>query len=77
MFVDAYGADESLRASLPSVMADRAQAMANFLRAAHHSGRQPWGDMFLAGHGEHWDETVDFIRRHQDDWHQALGLNHR
>lgn len=72
-FVDGYDADEALRAALPTAMLARATAMLELLRAAHRSGRQPWADMFVAGHGAHWAGTVEVVRAHQQQWRRVLG----
>lgn len=69
---DGYGADEELREALPGTMADRAQAMHDLLRRSNEAGREPWGSMYLEGHGERWAGTAVFIREHQRIWHAAL-----
>lgn len=76
-FVDGYDADEELREALPGTMADRAQAMHDLLRHSHETGREPWGSLYVEGHGQHWDGTASFIREHQRTWHEALGWSHQ
>lgn len=71
-FLDGYDADDLLRTALPATMARRARAMYDLLRASHESGREPWGSMYLDGHGEHWDGAAAFIAQHEQAWRQAL-----
>lgn len=72
-FADGYDADKELREALPGTMADRAQAMHDLLRRSYEAGREPWGSMYLDGHGQHWADTASFIREHQPKWHATLG----
>lgn len=72
-FIDGYGADADLRARLPGTMADRAEAMWTMLRDADREGREPWGAMFVSGHGDHWRAVADHVRRHEATWALALG----
>ncbi|MGI9822093.1 phosphotransferase [Agromyces sp. Marseille-Q5079] len=71
-FIDGYGADQTLRAQLPRVMAERAAAMHDLLRAAHETDRQPWSTMYLAGHGAHWRAAADYVSRNRAVWETAL-----
>jgi Ser/Thr protein kinase RdoA (MazF antagonist) len=71
-FVDGYGASPDLRAALPEAMARRASAMHELLRESHDAGREPWGSMYTAGHGEHWLATTEFVTRHELAWRRAL-----
>ncbi|MDS2172977.1 phosphotransferase [Nesterenkonia sp. CL21] len=71
-FVDGYGADHALRAALPRAMGDRTAAMHRLLRESHMSGREPWGSMYLAGHGEHWAAATAYVRAHEQHWRAAL-----
>lgn len=71
-FLDGYEADGHLRAALPRTMTQRARAMHNLLRRSHESGREPWGSMYVEGHGEHWGATAAFIARHERMWARAL-----
>lgn len=71
--VDGYDADDSLRSALPRTLAARAGAMHELLRRSHESGREPWGRMYLDGHGEHWAGVTRFIEEHQQAWAEALG----
>jgi len=70
-FLDGYKAD-GLRAALPRMMAQRARDMHDLLRHSHASGREPWGSMYVEGHGQHWDDTATFITRHEEIWTRAL-----
>ncbi|WP_306418913.1 phosphotransferase [Arthrobacter sp. GMC3] len=72
LVVDGYKADAGLRSGLPVAMGERTQAMYDFLGAAHRDDFQPWGEMFLNGHGHHWDEASKFVRKHQSLWMAAL-----
>lgn len=70
--VDGYQADESLRSALPAAMVQRTAAMFKLLESAHETGFQPWADMFVNGHGEHWRGAAQYVRQHQSAWEQAL-----
>ena len=70
--VDGYGPDAQLRAALPRAIAERTEAMLELLRSSHIAGREPWGSMFTAGHGEHWRRAADYVAEHQDRWTRAL-----
>lgn len=71
-FVDGYDADDHLRDALPSALARRARAMYSLLRRSHEAGHEPWASMYTQGHGEHWDQTADYIAQHQQVWRHAL-----
>jgi Ser/Thr protein kinase RdoA (MazF antagonist) len=70
--VDGYRAGRVLRDALPAAMAERAAAMHELLHASHLAGREPWGSMYLDGHGQHWDRVADHVARHVDVWREAL-----
>ena len=64
-FVHGYGADQdAARGQLPAVMHRRAAAMHELLRSSHYSGREPWGSMYVDGHGAHL-ASCDPVRRAQ------------
>lgn len=71
-FVEGYGADAHLRSALPTTMAQRALAMHDLLRSSHESGVEPWGSMYLGGHGAHWSAAAGFIAQHERTWTEAL-----
>ncbi len=71
-FADGYGAERHLRKALPAAMVKRAQAMHDVLRRCHDIGREPWGTMYVEGHGDHWAGTAKFIEDHEGHWHAAL-----
>jgi tRNA A-37 threonylcarbamoyl transferase component Bud32 len=71
-FLDGYDADDGLRSALPRTMARRATAMYDLLRLSHQSGREPWGSMYVDGHGEHWEGAAAFIARHESTWTRAI-----
>lgn len=70
--LDGYRAAPGLCARLPGAMAERTQAMHGFLRASHLGNVQPWGQMFVGGHGQHWARAARFVRQHEALWAQAL-----
>jgi Ser/Thr protein kinase RdoA (MazF antagonist) len=70
--VDGYGADDALRRALPAAMADRTAAMFNLLKSSRETGLQPWADMYVHGHGEHWRAAGQYVVRNQAAWEQAL-----
>lgn len=70
--VDGYEADDNLRVALPPAMAKRTVAMHNFLRSSYQTGFQPWADMYVNGHGEHWRAAADYVLRNQSAWENAL-----
>lgn len=71
-FLDGYNADDLLRAALPTTMVQRARAMHDLLRRSHECGREPWGSMYVQGHGQHWHGAAAFIAKHERAWRQAL-----
>lgn len=71
-FVDGYDADASLRAALPAAMARRTAAMYQLLESSHQSGFQPWADMFVNGHGAHWQAAARYVERNRKAWADAL-----
>lgn len=71
-FVDAYGADDALRARLPEAMVQRAEAMHELLRRSHTEGREPWGSMYVQGHGAHWRVVAEHLAAHREVWARAL-----
>lgn len=70
--VDGYEADKALRKALPDAMAKRTAAMYNLLKSSHETGFQPWADMYVDGHGEHWRAAAQYVLRNQAAWKQAL-----
>ncbi|UQN28543.1 phosphotransferase enzyme family protein [Brachybacterium kimchii] len=72
LVVDGYEADADLRAQLPRLLAERTQAMHDLLVRSHAEGREPWGSMFMTGHGEHWREAAAFAAAHEGEWRGAL-----
>ena len=70
--VDGYEADGALRKALPAAMAKRTAAMFNLLESSHETGFQPWAEMYVNGHGEHWRAAARYVERHQVAWEQAL-----
>ncbi|GAA1872773.1 hypothetical protein GCM10009715_19490 [Paeniglutamicibacter psychrophenolicus] len=72
LVIEGYGAAAGLRAALPRAMGARTQAMHDFLRESHRGDVQPWGRMFVDGHGEHWARATRFVKDHESLWVQAL-----
>jgi Phosphotransferase enzyme family len=72
VFVEGYGADDTLRAALPHAMRDRTAAMVRLLRESHEKGVEPWGTMHVAGHGDHWSRALDYVAAHLDVWRSTL-----
>lgn len=70
--VDGYKADDSLRRALPAAMAQRTAAMFNLLKSANEAGFQPWADMYVDGHGEHWRAAAQYVARNQTTWEHTL-----
>jgi Ser/Thr protein kinase RdoA (MazF antagonist) len=71
--VDGYGADQLMRAALPSVMARRTRAMYELLSGAYRDGWQPWAGMFTNGHGDHWHAAAEYVANNEIHWRTALG----
>ena len=71
-FVDGYEADGALRKALPAAMTKRTAAMFNLLKSSNQTGFQPWADMYINGHGEHWRAAAQYVARNQAAWEQAL-----
>lgn len=70
--VDGYEADDAQRKALPAAMAKRTAAMFNLLKSSNQTGFQPWADMYVNGHGEHWRAAAQYVVRNQAAWEQAL-----
>ena len=71
-FIDGYGADQALRDALLDTLPRRTWAMHDLLASAHREGREPWGSMFLEGHGDHWRGVARYVERHTQVWAKAL-----
>lgn len=71
-FVDGYRADDNLRAKLPESMHRRALAMYELLKGSCETGVEPWGTMFLEGHGDHWRTAAEYVERHEATWSRVL-----
>ena len=70
--VDGYEADDTLRKALPAAMAKRTAAMFNLLKSSNDTGFQPWADMYVTGHGEHWRAAAHYVSRNQAAWQHTL-----
>jgi tRNA A-37 threonylcarbamoyl transferase component Bud32 len=70
--VDGYQAEREIREQLPVAMHQRAAAMHDLLRSSHEAGREPWGSMYLNGHGDHWASVSEYVAEHTDLWLEAL-----
>ncbi|MEL7977902.1 phosphotransferase [Isoptericola sp. F-RaC21] len=71
-FVDGYDAGRQLRTELARTMWQRTWAMYQMLETAHASGREPWGSMFVSGHGQHWGDVTAYVRQHESVWGSAV-----
>lgn len=65
-FLEGYGADEELRTVLPDLLVRRSRAMLDLLAEAHRRGTEPWGSMYLTGHGEHWRGVSEYLERNRE-----------
>ena len=70
-FVDGYRAEAGLRRVIPDVLVQRTWAMYEMLRDAHRDGVEPWGSMFLKGHGEHWRAVAEYVEHGKELWGDA------
>lgn len=71
-FLNGYDANVDLRRALPGLMVERSRAMYELLRTSHEAGDEPWGSMYVDGHGDHWLMTSQFVREHQGIWSEAV-----
>ncbi|WP_284755262.1 phosphotransferase [Arthrobacter sp. efr-133-R2A-120] len=71
-FIGGYDADRRMRRQLPEAMSQRAAAMYHLLKSSHDSGHEPWGSMYVEGHGDHWRAATLYAERHRDLWSKAL-----
>lgn len=71
-FVDGYRADPGIRSALPATLIQRTWAMYDLLRDAHRDGVEPWGTMFVEGHGEHWRTVAEFVEQGKDRWAESI-----
>lgn len=67
-FLNGYDASPELRRALPDVLVERSLAMYELLRTSHEAGDEPWGSMYVEGHGGHWLMTSRFISEHHGIW---------
>ncbi|MDR2997345.1 MAG: phosphotransferase [Microbacterium sp.] len=70
--VDGYDADDRMRAALPAMMARRTRAMHRMLERAHERGDEPWGSMYVEGHGAHWRAVAEYVSTHESVWRDSL-----
>lgn len=70
--VDGYGAEREMREQLPAAMHQRTSAMHDLLQTSHEAGREPWGSMYVNGHGDHWASVTEYVHAHIDLWLDAL-----
>lgn len=71
-FIDGYGADRRMREQLPEAMSQRAAAMYHLLESSHEAGSEPWGSMYVEGHGAHWRAATRYAEHNQELWSKAL-----
>ena len=72
IIIEGYAADARLREELPSLLATRARAMYDLLERSHREHIEPWGSMFVQGHGDHWRGVAEHCAAHEDLWRQWL-----
>lgn len=70
--IDGYHADHQLLVGLPAAMVARTQSMYDLLADSYREGIQPWGRMFVEGHGAHWAKAARFVKDHETLWAQCL-----
>jgi hypothetical protein len=44
--------------------------MYNLLKSSHETGFQPWADMYVNGHVEHWRAAAAYVLRNQGIWNR-------
>jgi thiamine kinase-like enzyme len=71
-FADGYDADMTLRSALPDAMGQRTNAMYEMLERSNRHQVEPWGTMFVEGHGEHWLGATQYVQQHRSAWIEAL-----
>jgi Ser/Thr protein kinase RdoA (MazF antagonist) len=68
--IDGYGLDDRQRAELPALIVAHTRGMYDLLRT---STEQPWTRLYAEGHADHWGPAADYVERHLNVWHHALG----
>lgn len=71
-FVEGYGASDAVRHLLADTIVARVSAMERLLRESHQTGKAPWAEMFVNGHGDHWRGVLEYVTAHRSTWHRAL-----
>jgi Ser/Thr protein kinase RdoA (MazF antagonist) len=71
-FLDGYAPDDTLRSALPATMVRRARAMHDLLRRSYETDQEPWGSMYVQGHGQLWDSAATFVAQHEQTWARVL-----
>lgn len=74
VLVDGYRLDGEQRSTLPATLAARARAMYDLLRQGHLTGRQPWAQLYAAGHWRPWLQATRFLEQHERLWAEALNV---
>jgi hypothetical protein len=69
---DGYRLDEEGRRSLADLLVPRIRSMFDLLRDGHRRGVDPWGRLWVEGHGRVWWEDAEYVRRHLVDLRAAL-----
>ena len=70
--VDGYRAEADMRRVLPDALVRRTWAMYELLRDSHRDGVEPWGTMYVEGHGEHWRAVAEYVERGKKLWGDAI-----
>ncbi len=76
-FVDGYGPDRVTRERLPAAISRRTEAMYDLLHSSNLTGKEPWGSMFMTGHGEAWKAATRYVNTHRELWSVALAAQPR
>lgn len=74
-YLEGYRADAEMRDALARMLVQRTWAMYELLRDAAHNGIEPWGTMFLEGHGEHWRTVAEYVERGEHVWRRAMRVH--
>lgn len=69
---DGYRLDDRGRHDLADLLVPRIWSMYDLLRDGHHSGTQPWAQLWTEGHGRTWWADAAYARRHLDLLRHAL-----
>lgn len=69
---EGYGLEPADRTALVALLPRRIRSMHDLLVEGHRSGRQPWSDLYVLGHGDHWGAAADYAQQHLDTLGRAI-----